>query len=460
MKRLYFLVIIVLIEVSGVSGQVFDTTFINTESGPSNITHTARNSVTLGPGYTFTPNGGSSAIAIQNPVVIGTVSYTSTPVDPETRTLITSYKPGAIADGFNISAMGGASYSMPIEVQPGVNGLAPNISLVYSGSSGSGIAGYGWNVSGISVIERGAKTNYFDGSAISDTTDRFYLDGQRLVNTSFQYGHASAQYQTDNDIFTRVTPQSTTTYGPSWFKSETKSGLIYEYGYTSGSKEMASWSNMVLKWQVSKIYDLFGNQMNFSYFQDQSVPYLAEITYGSNVITFYYKTRVDKIVSYDKGTKIERRLILDKITVKYNSTIVKTYELKYNYTYSWSNIYSQLNEVIEYGIGSDRYNSTAFTYLAPKNVSFSQTTSNTTHADITYKSRIITGDFNGDGKTDFLCLPDASKGAIWTGKKVYKSDGNDNFTLLFSDPNNINLSYLQDIRALDINGDGYDDILY
>jgi RHS repeat-associated protein len=414
----------------------------------------------LEPGYEYNPSGGSLTIEIVNPVVLGSQSYTSTPVDPETRTLNTSYKPGASAGSFNIDPTGGASYRIPIEVQTGVNGLKPDLSLVYSSNSGPGIAGYGWDISGISRIDRGSLIYYFDSSSTSDTTDRFYLDGLRLVNTSYQYGNPSAQYQTDNDIFTRVTPQGSGTYGPSWFKAETKSGLIYEYGNTTGSKELASWSDMVLRWNVSKIKDLFDNQINFAYFKDQSVSYLGEITYGPNTITFYYKTRLDNLVSYQKGTKTEERLILDKITIKYNSSVVKTYELKYNYIYSWSNIYSQLNEVIEYGTGTERYNSTAFTYWSPKNISFSLTTNNTTHADITYKSRIIPGDFNGDGKTDFLCLPDASKGATWTGKRVYKSDGNDSFTLLFSDPNSITLTNLMDIRALDINGDGFDDILY
>lgn len=460
MKRIIIAFLVTIMVTPAIFAQPFDTTFSSAESGGP-LTHIARNSITLLSGYQYTPSGGSLTFDIQNPVVTGSESYTYTPVDPELRTLNTSYKPGSTGGGFNIDLSGGATYNIPIEVPPGVNSLAPNLSLVYSSHGGPDIAGFGWDLGGISAIDRGPQTYLFDGSGLAELEERLYLDGQRLVvSGSNLYWDYYGTYRTAQDIFTRITPQNSDQYGPKWFNAETKSGLVYEYGSSLGSTEIASGTNVRLKWYVSKISDLFGNQINFSYLQDQSLPFLGEITYGPNTITFYYKTRIDNIISYRKGTRYEERLILDKITVKYNSSIIKTYELKYNYDYSWSNICSELNEVIEYGIGSDRYNSTAFTYLPPKNVSFSLTTNNTSHADINYKSKLIPGDFNGDGKTDFLCLPDSLKGATWTGMRVYKSNGDDSFTLLFSSTIRINLPRLQDIRALDINGDGFDDILY
>ena len=53
-----------------------------------------------------------------------------------------------------------------------------------------------------------------------------------------------------------------------------------------------------------------------------------------------------------------------------------------------------------------------------------QTTYNTSHQYVNYSSYLVPGDFNGDGKGDFLCIPNASKGATWTGLKVYFGDGN------------------------------------
>lgn len=88
---------------------------------------------------------------------------------------------------------GGANYTIPLELLPGVNGLAPELSIVYSSNSGPGIAGYGWQIGGLSVIGRGPQTYYHDNavSGVGLTTlDRFYLDGQRLVPTSGNYGDA------------------------------------------------------------------------------------------------------------------------------------------------------------------------------------------------------------------------------------------------------------------------------
>ncbi len=160
------------------------------------------------------------------------------------------------------------------------------------------------------------------------------------------------------------------------------------------------------------------------------------------------------------ATKIEQWLLLDKIIIKYNGTVIKTYQFNQSLQGSNYNSYSALIEVVESGTGSSKFNSTVFSYQNPSNVSFSQTTNNTTHDYITYKSRLVTGDFNGDGKADFLCLPDSIKGATWKGMKIYAGDGSDNFTLLCSSTISLYQQKLRDIRVIDLNGDGKDDIIY
>jgi hypothetical protein len=82
MKGYLFSTIAIVLSVLSLSGQEFDLTFVTAESGTQ--THFARNSITLGPGYEYTPGGGSLTVEIQNPVVTGFTYYTPTPVDPET----------------------------------------------------------------------------------------------------------------------------------------------------------------------------------------------------------------------------------------------------------------------------------------------------------------------------------------------------------------------------------------
>jgi hypothetical protein len=52
---------------------------------------------------------------------------------------------GKTPGAFEVSASGEATYTIPIAVPPGVNGLTPQIALTYASRSRQSIAGYGWN---------------------------------------------------------------------------------------------------------------------------------------------------------------------------------------------------------------------------------------------------------------------------------------------------------------------------
>jgi hypothetical protein len=70
---------------------------------------------------------------------------------------------GEIAGNVSTTPTGGVSYAIPIFVSPGTNGMQPSISLVYNSQSSEGIAGLGWNLSGLSMISRAGKNFYHNG---------------------------------------------------------------------------------------------------------------------------------------------------------------------------------------------------------------------------------------------------------------------------------------------------------
>lgn len=111
---------------------------------------------------------------------------------------------GSTAGEAGVSPTGGATYSIPIVIPPGTNGVAPSVSLEYNSQSGPGIAGMGWNLSGMSAISRVPQNVYFDGQARPvqlDSDDRFALDGQRLVLKTGTYGANGSTYGTEVEDF-------------------------------------------------------------------------------------------------------------------------------------------------------------------------------------------------------------------------------------------------------------------
>lgn len=98
---------------------------------------------------------------------------------------------GVTAGSFAVSESGAATYTVPLQIAPGVNGIQPSLALSYNSQGGDGPVGVGWGLSGTSTIMRCPKTLATDGirapinyDNITDPhtgNDAFCLDGQRLL---------------------------------------------------------------------------------------------------------------------------------------------------------------------------------------------------------------------------------------------------------------------------------------
>mgnify|MGYP000091367093 CR=1 FL=1 len=162
-------------------------------------------SVTADPATALTPVADGSGIYVNvggAKVVIepNLDAYARVPNDPapEPEELPTGgpFK-GTLQGNLTIGPSGAAIYTVPISIPPGIAGMAPNLSLVYNSQGGNGIAGQGWELTGLSTIYRCPKTLAEDGhgkpvqlgldsaSSISDDItspdgDGICLDGKRL----------------------------------------------------------------------------------------------------------------------------------------------------------------------------------------------------------------------------------------------------------------------------------------
>ena len=385
--------------------------------------------------------------------VNGAVSYNYYPINATTRSLNGSLATGSTIVNLDVSASGGASYTVPIDLPPGVNGVQPNLSLVYSSQGGAGLAGYGWQLNGVSTITRTGQTIYHDGqrtAANLDLNDRFVVDGQRLTLINGSYGGANSQYYTESESYSRVTANGTIGNGPEKFTAETRQGLKLEYGFTSLSRQAIAGYTEPLSWYISSVSDLFGNRADYNYFTYSGVNYLSNIVYGSNKVVLYYRERTDVQYSYFKGVKSAQNLLLDKIEVYYNNTRIKWYQLSYSPIYWYADYFSVLNEIYEYGSDGSMFNSLVFSYQTPEIMatSYSEILS---ISNLPTNTNVYGGDFNGDGIDDLYTL-NPSDGKSW---KLYIRSGS-TFTLASSGTysNKVN-----NVLIRDCNGDGKDDLI-
>ena len=74
---------------------------------------------------------------------------------------------GAIPGVVDVSPMGAATYTIPIEVVPGTQGMQPNLSVTYNSFGGMGLLGMKWNLTGLSAITRCGQVPYYDDGKIT-----------------------------------------------------------------------------------------------------------------------------------------------------------------------------------------------------------------------------------------------------------------------------------------------------
>jgi RHS repeat-associated protein len=240
---------------------------------------------------------------------------------------------GRTAGVASVSTTGAARYVMPLALPPGTNGLAPSIAITYDSRSGNGLLGVGFGLSGFSSIRRCASTLAQDGRLASvalDETDRLCLDGQRLSRVTGTYGRSGSTYQTEVEQFTRVTAQGSAGGGPAWFRAESRTGLIYEYGATNDSRIESIGSTTPREWALSAIRDRSGNYVAFSYVEDGAngsyrpsrIDYTGNSSTGATPyysVRFYYEARpADDAPTAYLGGGVSRELQrLARIEVEY-----------------------------------------------------------------------------------------------------------------------------------------------
>ncbi|HEV2442180.1 MAG TPA: SpvB/TcaC N-terminal domain-containing protein, partial [Steroidobacteraceae bacterium] len=247
---------------------------------------------------------------------------------------------------FHVNQLGAATYTIPIWVPRGPNGLQPQIALTYNSQNGGGYVGVGWALAGISSIARCNRTTAQDGTpavvALS-TTDAFCLDGARLQLTGGSNGVAGSTYQTEIANFEQITAYGSAGNGPAYFVVQAPDGTQYEYGNDldgAGSQVLANGTSTAMQWYLDEVKDPAGNTMTVSYTAGtgSAVPKEISWTPSSHGATTYAYTMdfaygtnspASSIYGYVAGTAVANSSLLQSITINYNGATVKKYALTY-----------------------------------------------------------------------------------------------------------------------------------
>lgn len=335
----------------------------------------------------------------------------------------------------------------------------------------------GWGISGLSIISRVNKNVFNNGEAGPvqlQTTDQLALDGNLLILSS-----TPNVYYTKNETFFKITANGTQGNGPQWFKVETKNGITYEYGNSSDSRFTDEAGSTVMMWRLNKVYDNYGNYIQYKYLSTDRDSRIDEINYTGNSTTgmapynkikFTYGVRTDESKTYVNGSSIVSKYLVTQIKITTEgSQAFKTFDL----TYGFDQVHSFLRDIKETGSDGTSLNTTIFKYgsITTATEFERQVSPNLFEQAID----IFPGDFNGDGYTDLLVAPYAytqqtPQLKYHTQFKVYRNTGSNNFSLAYTSPALVNQSMVTSLRSVprfknatfgasDVNGDSRDDII-
>lgn len=325
---------------------------------------------------------------------------------------------------------GQSTYRIAIQTAPGVNGVEPSVSINYRSGRSFGSVGHGWALAaGQQSISRCRQTVAQDTAAagVSYTAnDRFCLNGNRLVlMTGSAYGAPMSTYRTEVADHKRIVAHNgSTALGPASFTVTDTNGVKYLFGSTADSRvEVSGGSAVVRTWLLSRVVDLYGNFMTYTYAQDtpSDQPTLQEIAYtGSSQhnarykVKFYYDDTVaDSRHMYEAGGVVKYNQRLERIETLYNSSAVRKYYFDYDDAAPGVTKRNKLIKVTGCAVSGSQLECQKPIDVDWEYAASGWSAGDDLNEDLT-GDRYMVGDWDGDGLHDvFTAVPTTGDQAVW-----------------------------------------------
>ncbi|MBI9100758.1 MAG: hypothetical protein JEY91_19960, partial [Spirochaetaceae bacterium] len=232
----------------------------------------------------------------------------------------------------DVSPSGAFTYSYPINIPQGTNGMQPNLSLNYNSQAGNGMLGMGWSLSGLQTIERDSS---YDINW--NNTDHFVLNGQRLIPDD---SLGTNRYRTENESFLKIEYLNQGSATASYWIVTQKNGTRLFFGNTGDSRIEAVGKTAPRVWALNKVIDIHGNYYTVEYNEDSNGGdyYPHKIVYTQNdsgaiskykEIVFTYDTSRNDYGPIYNPSKVDLNERLQWITILIDGNLLRKYELKY-----------------------------------------------------------------------------------------------------------------------------------
>ncbi|MBP5346988.1 MAG: VCBS repeat-containing protein, partial [Bacteroidales bacterium] len=415
---------------------------------------------------------------------------------------------GNLSGQLTVSDMGAAVYSLTFDV-PNGGPLTPQIGIAYnSQTAGYGLAGYGFNITGISCITRGGKDLFHDQTVQGVTytdEDNYFLDGKRLILKEGQQGKDGSKYCLEGDPYTEILMHNwvKTTfvvhdpgtgdeyfegripyYVPDslvdrtdeticWFEVKLTNGQKMKYGYTLDSK--LQYTNRkgqehIAAWYVNRVEDKYKNYVTYEYEKSKNnAIYPLSIVYGLNseysnseycTLLFQYKNLGENsqpCILGEQNGKYDRSI--EYVTSKTGNRVYRKYTFRYDGTSDESiHKYARLKRIEEENGLGEKLSPIEFCwdYLSDAKLSVDILSLTTDFPDTELIS-YLSGDINGDGISDIIRLASSEKGEShnYPFVTIHLSDNSSwNYKFVSED-----VSDMGSPLILDYDGDGLQDLL-
>ena len=386
----------------------------------------------------------SSCLVVPSPLraelVDGTIAHSITEVD------FLSADEGILPAKF----IGSATYTIPIDVPDGRQGMTPDLKLKYNSLFRDSWVGFGWQLE-FGSIERNTKfgVDYGSDDFVYRTSDGAY----KLVKIS------NGEFRLEIEgRFLRFVRKTASDGRPMWVMTN-KSGVKYYFGSdTYTRQDNFEDSGQVFKWCLERIEDPNGNYITATYDKDleNNQIYLEQIEYTGHEsvdpaysIHFLREDRTDLPARYLTRFRNQMLYRLTGIEIKAGSSLIKRYDL--NSAPSATSNRMLLNSVAT--VGKD-----GSSILRTMEFDYSQTSFKLVDkgkwGKMSSSGSSLVVDLNGDGRHDYFRGPDPNGTTyrfISNGSKFLRSSYRTGYS---SDP-----SRTYPTAAADINGDGTQEIL-